>query len=153
MSLFDTVSRKVNAALTGGVGKRCDEIGKQLGLRSANRGAEGGGFAVPFNGNTYPVVAEEMPGGHVRLTAHSRIEFPKFALPGEVAECLARRNRERLPKADWENFHGEHASNYVLVTRVRAGHFDAGTVQEALQMLIPEVAALDVTLEQMGYAD
>jgi hypothetical protein len=145
MRLLETITTLV----TGNQGARpmLRELGRELGLPLLIANANGGVLGIAHSGTTYHlhviVVLDTL-----MLSLHSAVKFPSGRLPQEVADMLSRRNPEL---GEWQALHNLPHSSFVLRMKVRRDLLHPELVRLALSAMLPEVVALDRTLEECGY--
>ncbi len=84
---------------------------------------------------------------HVRVL--SNVNFPPGEIPPSVASFLADRNKTLA--FDWDALSNERRSYFFVKAHGRMAHISVEAVKEVIEKMLPEVYALDRTLEEQGF--
>src|SRR5262245_6877017 len=98
-------------------------------------------FSIEYK-HMYALLVERRPRALVLLRIDSNISFVRDQEPPEVSELLQRRNRQ-LEWGDWKVISGSRRTNFTLMAWMREADFSPEAVGAALNVMLPELHAVD----------
>jgi hypothetical protein len=153
MSMFDSLVNVVRRA-TGtqtNIRKALEAVTDHAGVRLLAASETGGGFMLPWEGETYQVIIVSLDDARARVSVRSTIRFPPGRLPARVIGTLERMN-EHLPRCRYDTLHGDTDSSFVVLAWAAIPDLTPEGFLEMFGALVGPVQHLDRLLVEYGYA-